>query len=262
MNLSKYSNVLCNSREALHWARSKGLPQNTRIFTNSPALYFGEKNTYNLEESISLSDLELYRCLFKDLQFKIYDSLLEHKFLSKNEIFCTILAFLDTHKIFHQIVAISNTDFNDLLLYIKINGDNQIFNKMNYPIDNILKTNESIDILNYTPSSIPKINYTKSDINIFSRMYVGGLETIIYRLAIMLFKNIPHRFKNRQILISNENDLIIEVVSYLIRKGIAVQQIKPHSAGKESLFNEEKYHKIIELIMPLLVKELKLLILL
>ena len=70
---------------------------------------------------------------------------------------------------------------------------------------------------NYTPSNYSSVSKNDKFIASFlKRLHLGGLETIIYRIAIKF--NILNFFKKKSnIIVINENEMIIELWQSLLR---------------------------------------------
>ena len=110
---------------------------------------------------------------------------------------------------------------------------------------------------NYTPSNYSSVSKNDKFIASFlKRLHLGGLETIIYRIAIKL--NILNFFKKKSnIIVINENEMIIELVSKFFINGYKIidfKNINEHKNIKNN-FNFNKFQSITKNIFETRIKK-------
>jgi hypothetical protein len=229
LDLSKFENVLCDSLQALEWARSKGLPENAIIRTSAPALLWGnDPYIHHLEAEWGLDRFKLFHNEISEISEIIYDIVKSEK--------CDDLALLLAQEvvIFSRIVfkaaCLKKEDFNHPILFLKVYGDGgrglgNSGNRMNPPWDDILLDNSLFHSIQYKLENDEWETQDPALIPFRSRLYIGGIETLLYRIATRIGPTVLRRLFNKRVLIHSENELIIETAANLIKKRVSIESM-------------------------------------
>jgi len=226
VDLSRYNNVFCDSNDALLLANRDGLlSRNALIRSSSPALLWKKsKNIVPFDATWSTSRMKKFQSEIGVNSRKILDMCVKSDQYNHSEALTIASSFISFNKFLFKAACLNESDLTEKRLYIKINTKkSKKENRLNSPIERLLHSNKDFYIKQYffDEYSSNSINSTK----FWTRIKFGGIETIIYRLSLVLSKLIPKIFKRRQALIVGENEILIETASNLFLKGFYVKKI-------------------------------------
>jgi hypothetical protein len=229
-NFDKYRNVFCDSLQALEWAYNNGLSKSAVIKSSAPAMLLNNnKNIFNLENRWSVDELTKFQGTIQKLTKDIFDLMLSINNVER-ELALTIALFTYRfQKIIYKAACLCEDDFTDNTLFIYVDGKTgPAGNIMNYPWDEFLTSNALFSKVNYTLTNDEwKVNDIR-ETSYWKRLSVAGYETIAYRLATKLTNKLPGFIFNKEILMPNENELNIEIASFLSMRGVKITRIEPN----------------------------------
>jgi hypothetical protein len=132
--------------------------------------------------------------------------------------------------IIYKAACLDESDFTEHRLFIYIGGKcSPAGNTMNSPWDQLLVNNKLFSKVNYTLLNDFWSVLTTQGISYWKRFKVAGYETIIYRLAIKLSRQLPNWIFTKEVLMPNENELNIEIAAALALRGVKITNIQINS---------------------------------
>jgi len=227
MNLSQYDNVFCDSKEALEWAYSQGLPKNSQIRTSSPALLFsGHSNIKHIESRWNVKEFRRFQDSIKSLSEKIYDASINVVGIDRETALAVSQSAVTFQKVLFKAACLDEKDFVSQRLFIQVEGESgPSGNNMNSPWGNILSSNKLFKLLSYNMKDDDWSALNTSGITYWERYKLAGIETLTYRSLILIMKFLPSWIFKREVLVPSENELIVETAASLMLRGVKVTEI-------------------------------------
>jgi hypothetical protein len=262
MKLSNYKNVFCDSKKALNWAYKHGLPTDATIKTSSPALLFEKNpNIVHVESKWSVDEMKQFQTSIEVFSENIYNSLKLIDEISHEESLCITQSSVLFHKIIYKAACLTEKDIKDPRLHIKVDGNGgPNGNNMNAPWDLLLSSFHAFDTIIFTQHSDWSV-LTTSGVPLWKKLFVGGVETLVYRVYTNFLSKFFNSFFTRNVIIPNENELVIETAYNLLIKGVGIGKISNNCVQVENLKND-KYNnkakvKLVEkTVLPIITKRL------
>ena len=230
VDFSKYSNVFCDSMEALEWAYKQGLPYDAMVRTSSPAMLWS-KNPYivHIESCWDVGRMRKFQETIKSFSEEVYDNIISVKNVTHEESLCVTQATVFFHRLLFKAACLTEEDLVEPRLFIRVEGDGGPGgNRMNSPWDKLLINNSKYRTVTYTLNNDKWNILTTKGVSLLNRIRIGGVETLIYRILIKFMSKFPNNFFRKQVLIYNESDLLIETATALALNGIQIREIKPN----------------------------------
>ncbi|MBT4733247.1 hypothetical protein HOB87_14970, partial [Candidatus Woesearchaeota archaeon] len=230
INFSQYNNVFCDSLEALEWAYKQGLSRNTLIRTSSPAmLWHKNMNIQHVEERWSTHEMKIFQTTIQGFSENVYDQVMSINGTTHEESLCIAQTAVSFHKLLFKAACLTEADLIEPRLFIRLDGKGGPGgNNMNTPWDKLLINNSKFKTINYTLKNDKWDTLTTAGVSLWNRIYIGGIETLIYRLLIKLMDKFPINLFNKQIIMPNENELIIETSTALALNRTQIRRIRPN----------------------------------
>ncbi len=220
LELFSFKFVFCDSKKAILWAKKKGLKNNATILTSSPSLLEDKKlKTYSLDRLWSVKKMEVFRNKISVHSNMVFNFLISKKILKKEEALLVAGAVTDYHKTIYKAACLKNIKIDYKYLFLKIIGDyGRKKPKLNPPWEELFKYNQNLEVFNF---KLTKLETSKSSkrhnfLLFLKRIYIGGIESIFYRLMLKLSFMWT---KNKKFFILGENELLIETSFFLGLKG-------------------------------------------
>jgi hypothetical protein len=234
VDFSKYNVVFCDSKEAINWAYSQGLPKDSIIKMSSPAMLWDKNDSIqHIEARWTLAEMREFQTGIKKFSEDVYDSIINVDGVTHEIALCIAHASVKFNKILFKAACLKKEDLFEKRLFIKVEGVGGLTgNNMNSPWDDLLKNCTSYSSISYKLKEDIWNVSSKKDIPLWNRIRLGGVETLIYRVVDSVLAKIPRRLFSKKIIVPSENELLIESLYYLLTKGIAVQKIKPDKNAK------------------------------
>ena len=236
-DFSKYHTVFCDSSQALEWAYKNGLPQSAIIKTSSPSLLWNKnKNIKNIEKRWTTEEIALFQNEIKKLNETIFDKASGVDGVGRELAMIISQSAYRFQKIVYKAACLNDNDFNNHRLFIYVEGKSgPAGNIMNSPWDQLLSSNNSFLKVDYTLKNDKWKMLTTRGVSFFRRYKIAGYQTLIYRLAIKLMKNLPNGLFKREVIMPNENELNIEIAYSLIMSGVKGKSGRKSTADKRQL---------------------------
>ena len=257
INFSEYKNIFCDSLDALENAYQNGLPHDSIVRTSSPAMLWKKKpNIVHIESCWNVNRMKVFQSTIQKFTEDIYDSALMVSGVSHEEALCVSQAAKDFQTVLFKAACLEEDDFTSKRLFLKVDGNGgPNGNNMNAPWDRLLSNNKkfSVDIFTLDCDYWSVLN--TNNVTIWKRIRIGGIETIIYRIVVKLTKYLPEIFFNREALVVNESELIIETAAKLALNGVRISEISPIATYNTNFDDNRKY--IIKSISPIVVNRIK-----
>ena len=259
LDLSIYKNVFCDSVQALNWAYKHGLNKDSLICSSSPAvLWKGYPNVVQIEDRWNTKDFKEFQSTINNFSEDIYNATINIDETTREDALAVSLSFVEFHKIIYKAACLFEDDLIKPRLFLKIEGNGGVNgNHMNAPWDILLNGNSNFSSIDYT---LHKDFWNVSDIGevpVSLRMRIAGVETVLYRLAIRLSEKLPRWMKKKQLLVHNENELLIEIASNFVLKGVAIKKLEFVSKNNPSDYKNISFDRICESIRPIVHNRLK-----
>jgi hypothetical protein len=260
VDLSKYNTVFCDSLQALDWAYQHGLPKSADIKSSSPAMLWNKKkNIHNVESRWTIKELEKFHSKTQKLTKDIFDESMKVTGVERELALVASQATYRFQKVLYKTACLDESDFTEPRLFIYVDGMNgPLGNIMNSPWDRLLAGNSLFSMVKYTLKNDKWNVLTTEGVSYWKRFKVAGYETIVYRLAIKLMKNLPKWMFKKEIRMLNENELNIEIASSLVRHGVRISKIELRLLPEEkNIVLDKIFAEIYESISSIMLKRVK-----
>ena len=260
VDLSKYDNVFCDSLQALEWAYQNGLPRSATIKSSAPALLWDKNpNIQNIEARWTISEVEKFQSTIQKLTKDIFDESMKVVGVERELALAISQATYRFQKTLYKVACLEESDFTEPRLFIYVDGmTGPAGNMMNSPWDQLLSDNPLFSMVKYTLKNDEWNMLTTEGVSYWKRFKVAGYETIIYRLAIKLMKNLPKWVFKKEVFMPNENELNIEIASSLVRHGVRISKIELGLLPeKKNIVLDKIFAEIYESVSPIMLKRVK-----
>ncbi len=260
VGFSKYNTVFCDSLRALDWAYQHGLPKSADIKSSSPAMLWNKKkNIHNVESRWTIEELEKFQSTIQKLTKDIFDESIKVTGVERELALAISQATYRFQKTLYKVACLEESDFTEPRLFIYVDGmTGPAGNMMNSPWNQLLAGNSLFSMVKYTLKNDEWNMLTTEGVSYWKRFKVAGYETIIYRLAIKLMKNLPKWVFKKEVFMPNENELNIEIASSLVRHGVRVSKIELGPLPeKKDIVLDKIFAEIYESISPIMLKRVK-----
>jgi len=259
--LSDHFNVFCDSNEALDWAYKKNLPNTAIVYTSSPALLW-KKNRHikHVESRWKIDDMREFQSSIQKFSENIFSEIMSLNYVGSEEALCITRSATIFNRILYKASCLSKDDLTDPRLIIEINGKTgPLGNVMNSPWADLLKDNDKLKVIKYDLNDDNWGKLTTAGVSLIDRFRMGGINTLIYRLAIKIVNFLPIKILKRTVLIYGENELLIDTASKLLFKGFLLKKIciSDTDIVKDPYFNFSKFQEINDKIRPIVRGRIK-----
>jgi hypothetical protein len=256
IKLSKYKHVFCDSIEAITWAYDNGLKKKSIIYSSSPAvLMSGNGNIRHLESRWTVSEMKEFQTSIENFTNDIYDSVILVTGISHEVAVCAAQLSMLFQRTLFKAACLTKEDLHEPRLFISIKGEGGPGgNNMNPPWERLLSTNKDFITVDYTLSNNKWSTLTTKGVSWFNRLYIGGVETLIYRVMAMMGNILPSFLFSREVLVPSENELVIETAARLALRGVKITEISVDNAT--TLNYQCDIHDIELAITPILRKRI------
>jgi len=236
IDFSLYSNVFCDSLEALEWLYNNKLPREARIYTSSPALLFSKnKGIVHVESFWNISRMKEFQSSIQNFSEEVYDKLALIEGMSHEESLCISQAAVQFHRILFKAACLTDDHLDKPFLFIRTHGfEGPSGKNMNSPWDRILINNNRFKIVDYTLRNNKWSSLTTNGVSIWNRIRIGGIETLIYRLFLKFADKVPDFYFKGDAFVVNENELLIETAANLALKRVRIKEVKLVESCNES----------------------------
>ncbi len=242
IDFSKYRHVFCDSREALEWAYKRGLHHNSIIYTSSPAMLWDENpNIVHIESRWNVDSMKAFQTTIQKFSEEIYDNVMLVEGIAHEESLCVAQVAVSFHQLLFKAACLTKEDLVEPRLFLSVDGNvGTGGNNMNPPWDKLLTNNPKFRVIDYVLKNDKWNVLTTEGVSFWTRVRIGGVKTLIYRLFTKLTNKLPSDFFRKQVLVSNENELLIETAASLILNRVRIKEIKltqkkPISINKDQL---------------------------
>ena len=258
INFSLYDNVFCDSLEALEWAYSNGLSRDALIRTSSPKMLWSKKpNIIHVESHWGVDRMKEFQTTIKRFSEEIYDRTMLVENFSHEESLCVSQVAMQFHRILFKAACLTKEDLIEPRLFISIDGNGgHNGNNINSPWGKLLVSNPKYRNVTYTLKDDTWDTLTTSGVPIWDRVRIGGVETVVYRMLIKFMAKLPNFFFNKQALVINESELLIETASSLALSWVQIKKIKPNKTINISI-DKNKLSVVKSKISPIVVKRIR-----
>ena len=234
INLSGYNNVFCDSKESLEFAYKHGLPKNALVRTSSPAMLWDKKpNIQHIESRWSIKELKKFQSSIQKLSEDIFDAALSVEGVEREMALAISQSAVMFQKVVYKAACLKKSDFIKPTLFIQIDGKSgPVGNNMNPPWIHLLPSNALFSTVNFTLKNDIWNVLTTKGVSYYQRYKIAGSKTLIYRLMVLIMKQLPRKFFKKELIVPNENELIIEIAASLMLQGVKVTELRPRNIVK------------------------------
>jgi hypothetical protein len=239
MDLSQYSTVFCDSKQALEKLYQDGLPRQATIWTSSPALLQEDnKHIKHIEARWTVEEMRAFQNSTEGFIKQVFDSAIEN--FDRDYALTIAHTMVRFNRIIFKAACLTSADLVERRLFVELDslGDSR-GRFLNAPWKDLLGKSKNFSIYKYNL----KTNWsslTVKGVPLFKRLYIAGLETVFFRIAtgkyVGLFQKILFdifKYKKRQVLMPNENELLIETSSNLFKSGVILKKISVYMNDKD-----------------------------
>ena len=229
VDFSNFKNVFCDSKEALKWAYKNGLPNDAIVRTSSPAMLWKENiNVKHIEYQWNVKKMKEFQTSIQFFSEEVYDKVISNKFFTHEEALCVAQVAVFFNRVIFKAACLNAEDNVEPRLFLSVDGNGGPGgNNMNSPWDKLLKNNKKFIKVSYHLNDKSWSVLSTNNISLFSRIRIGGIETLMYRFFILVMNKIPNIFFQREALVVNESELLIETAAALAIRGVRIKKIKP-----------------------------------
>ena len=265
-NMSKYNNldfILCDSKRALLNLQGKINLRNKLVKTSSPSILLDKNiNSENIEKKWNYKKLSIFQDSIYDYKAECYDILKKETSISKQEKIFFITIFADFHKMIYKSSCLDDDFLKKNILLLQMTKKATYSYTINPPWEYLLKNKCDLNILNYDTSDFfysASINKETEKANLIDRVYMAGIETIVYRLKNLIYNKRLFNKKKKKVFILSENELLIEQTYKLIMKNYDVLNLNnfQFSLNKSVGLNNKPILRLIDITHDLVCKRIK-----
>lgn len=259
LSLHSYKNVFCDSLEALDWAYSHGLSKRAVIMTSSPAMLCSDNNNIqNIESRWSSEELKEFQSTIQSLSENIFDAVLNIPGIEREYALAISQSAVMFQKTLYKAACLNENDYLDSRLFIYLKGDGgPNGNNMNPPWSDILHNNPLFSVVDYTLKNNEWSTLSTRSVSYWQRYKIAGIDTALYRLATKVMKYLPNYLFKKEVLIPNENELTIEIVASLIKRGVKASKIKLNNNNNNNNTPSIDLKNIYEFILPIMQERIE-----
>ena len=98
---------------------------------------------------------------------------------------------------------------------------------------------------------------TTQEVSYWQRFKVAGVDTLLYRVAIRLMKQLPYWAFKRRLFMPNENELTIEVAAFLMLQGVQVIELKAEPIEEDRLDVNSIFEDLYTEVLPIMQKRVE-----
>ncbi len=239
MDLTQFSVVFCDSKQALVKLYQDGLPRRATILTSSPAL-LQEKNKHikHIEARWSVEEMRIFQNTTEGFIKQVFDSTIDD--FDRDYALTVAHTMVRFNRIIFKAACLTSADLVERRLFVELDSTDDSRGKfLNAPWKDLLGNSNNFSIYKYNLKTNWN-SFTVKGVPLLKRIYIAGVETFFFRIAtatgIGIFQKAFFKIFNcgkRQVLISNENELLIETSFNLFRSGVMLQKISVHMGGKD-----------------------------
>jgi hypothetical protein len=242
IDFTKYKNVFCDSIEALDLAYKQGLPHDAVIRTSSPAMLWHDKpNIKHVEVRWSVEEMSIFQTTIQRFSEEIYGASMKVSGVSHEEALCIAQTAVRFQRVLFKAACLEENDFIEPRLILRVEGEGGPGgNNMNTPWGKLLSINSKLLVYDVILQNDSWNTLTVDGVSWWDRIKLGGLETIIYRLATRFERYIPANFFSREVLIPSENELVIETAAALLLRGVWIRKISPSNIGNKDIDTHDR----------------------
>ena len=258
-DLSKFTDVFCDNKEALLQMYNNNLKKSALIFTSSPHLLLERKiRTKNLDKYWTAKKFYIFNeSIYKNIN-KVFIHLEKEKKFSIDEILITCLVLNNFHKILYKTSCLKGINKNKKYLNsIIVNRFGLKSLNLNTPWHKILKNQNTL--FNYNSVLIKeksKEGFRKEFKLLCKRFKLNGIQILVSKI-IQKYSSI-FSFFDKTAFIYGQNELISETIPYLILRSIRIIHFDITNPNKNKKFSKRKFMDIRKCIKYPIAKIIKL----
>ena len=255
VNLSNAKKVFCDSVDALNWAYKNGLSIETQVKSSAPALLWkSSQSISNVEEKWNLNFFKEFQSSIGSLSKNVFDAIISIDGVSHEEALCVTMTIVKFQILLYKASCLTNEDLMNPIVFIKVDGfGGPNGNNMNPPWEKILGDYKEFKVISFKQKSEWSILNTRK-VSLYKRLKVAGLETILYRILLRIFRFLPKSFFTKKVFIYRENELVIETATSLALRGVGISSMSPEGISSKEISNF--FNIIKEKVSPLLEKRI------
>jgi hypothetical protein len=257
-NLCEYDVVFCDSMKALKQAYKDGLSDLAVVKTSSPSMLWEKKaNIQHVEKRWSVEEKKRFLRTVKELSENIFDESLGVNGIGRDAAIVATKSAVTFQRLLYKAACLDENDFLDSRLFIRVGDkDSSVSNSLNSPWDVLLLKNKNFSIVGYQIDADEYNIFNEQKLSKWSRYKLAGMETLFFRLVMKIMPLLPDWLFRRKLLIYRENELIIDIASSLILKGVKVEEFKyPHINNKN--IPKIDYSELYSVILPIMQKRVR-----
>ena len=217
--------ALCNSRQVLEAAYAAGLRRDARVLSNAPALLMdGSSAVQPLEDSVSTEDNATFWQQGGDLALQVFRAAAAGE--SADYAIAAARACVQFHKAVHGLFGISDADLQAPLAILLADTGETAKNEWANPKWDELFAHLPNAVHRRFPATLPG-KIVEDIAPLRYRLRLLDPNRVFYRLAARFRGKAPVPDGKDRALVIGENDLLIDAAIPLMRKGIALREVKP-----------------------------------
>lgn len=260
-DFSTYQNIFCDSKQALQWAHEQSLSKDALIRTSSPAMLFDSRfNIEHVESSWEGERTREFQRTIQKFSEDLYDALLEVPKMEREYALCMVQTAVMFHRIIYKAGCLVESDFHERRLFIQLEGyGGPKTNMLNSPWSQLLDNNPLFNCVAYKFKDDGWQILTAKGVDLWDRIKLGGLETVVYRLANKLAGILPNTFFKKEAIIASENELLIETAASLVLRGVKLEQLKSNVSLSSDEIVEAPFNKeeALQATLPIVESRIK-----
>ncbi len=241
LNLSCYDVVFVDSQEVLGSAWELGLSHSIKVKTCSPTLLSAvSANTEYVEDRWDEASLELLYCSTSEVIGKLHERAKGSAELADYAVLVArgAVRFL---RVLTKAACLSENDLTEPRLILSVATDNAgDAEGINSPWMELLANNPLAHELKLPAKDRRICGSSSTRAGSIERWRLGGFETVLYRLAILVWRYLPKRWGRMNILVCSENELVIESCACLALRGATLEHVNASVGDVATLSNEER----------------------
>ena len=227
----EYTELFCDSVEALDWAYSNGLSRDVQIKTSAPAMLFlGNKNIKHIESRWTMQEMQYFQATINGFTDDIYFASAATAGVSHEMALSVARTAMLFQQLLYKAACLTKNDIVERRLFLKVMGYSGVKKfGTNAPWDRLLSENAKFSTVEYLLCNDKFAPLTVRGVSLWKRLYIGGIETFVYRTLEKIMRRVPDVLFGKHLLVPSENELVIETAAAMALQGIKVTKIAPTS---------------------------------
>ena len=245
--------VMVDSLDALEYCKNNGLSSFTKIISFNPYLVLGvNENIESPEKDFSTNYYKKLSDITKVFTKKIHKIVYNYSKDNSLAVYCAYYIIL-IQNLIHKTNLVTNHIKNSNLVAIYPDYSQEGLNdKINANFYHLLESYKNVTTIKLKYNEIDQLQMGRDPVsNFWVRLNFEGLNSILFRIFVIISSKLNFLWTGKRILFSHENTLLKGTASYLFRKKFFIKKLSG-SINYENLYNKTILNEVYMLVKPLI----------